>query len=119
MHELYKLEKVRARTRSTRSITGSSSHDILIKWDLIKRIVTDNNGYYTTKTTDHNLVRLRDTMNDDTIDLTERNVWETSRNTLRRRMWSFENTLGSHSLRTKLKTDYSEQLHSYNNTFIL
>jgi hypothetical protein len=26
MHELYNLEKVRARTRSTHSITGSSSH---------------------------------------------------------------------------------------------
>ena len=33
-------------------------------------------------------------------------------------MWSFLNTLGSHSLHTKLKTHYSEQLHSYNNPLL-
>ena len=33
-------------------------------------------------------------------------------------MWSFVNTLGSHSLHTKLKTHYSEQLHSYNNPLL-
>ena len=34
-------------------------------------------------------------------------------------MWSFANTLGSHSLHTKLKTHYSEQLHSCNNPLII
>ena len=33
-------------------------------------------------------------------------------------MWSFVNTLGSHSLRTKLKTHYSELEYSYNNPLL-
>ena len=33
-------------------------------------------------------------------------------------MWSFVNTLGSHSFHTKLKTHYSEQLHSYNSPLV-
>ena len=49
------------------------------------------------------------------IDLIMRNAEGQSHDTLRGRMWSFANTLGSHSLHTKLKTHYSEQLHSYNN----
>ena len=52
------------------------------------------------------------------IDLIMRNAQGRRHNALRGRMWSFVNTLGSHSLHTKLKTHYSEQLHSYNNPLI-
>ncbi len=54
----------------------------------------------------------------DRLDLIQRNAKGPSHNALRGRMWSFVNTFGSHSLHTKLKTHYSEQLHSYNNLLL-